>query len=43
MILKVNHEAINDIAEIKKYIRDEYRNPTAANRIADKIVKNIKC
>ena len=42
MILKVNHEAINDIAEIKKYIRDEYRNPTAANRIADKIVKKYK-
>lgn len=42
MILKVNHEAITDIAEIKKYIRDEYGNPTAANRIADKIVKKYK-
>lgn len=26
----------------KKYIRDEYRNPAAANRIADKIVKKYK-
>lgn len=42
MILKVNHEAINDIAEIKKYIRDEYCNPAAANRLADKITQRYK-
>ncbi len=42
MILKVNQEAINDIAEINKYIREECCNPAAANRIADKITGKYK-
>jgi plasmid stabilization system protein ParE len=42
MKLQVNHEAVNDIAEIKRYIREEYGNPAAANRIAGKIVKTYK-
>ena len=42
MKLKLTPAAIDDIAEIKKYIREEYDNPTAANRIAEKIRKSYK-
>ncbi|MCL2018151.1 MAG: type II toxin-antitoxin system RelE/ParE family toxin [Oscillospiraceae bacterium] len=42
MRLKVAPKAIDDIAEIKNYIRDEYDNPTAANRITAKIKKSYK-
>jgi len=42
MKLKVNPEAISDITDIKKYISEEYDNPTAANRITAKIVKSYK-
>lgn len=42
MIVKVNQEAINDIAEIKRYIREECCNPDAANRIANKITNKYK-
>lgn len=42
MIVKVSYEAINDIAEIKRYIREECCNPAAANRIANKITNKYK-
>ena len=42
MKLRVNPEAINDIADIKKYIRDELGNPAAAKRVVDNIVKSYK-
>ena len=42
MKLRVNPEAIEDIAGIKKYIREDLDNPTAAERITDKIVKSYK-
>ena len=42
MKLRVNPEAIEDIAGIKKYIREDLSNPMAADRIVDKIVKSYK-
>jgi plasmid stabilization system protein ParE len=42
MKLKVNPSAFRDIADIKSYICEEYDNPTAANRIADKITKTYR-
>lgn len=38
MKLRINPEVIEDIAEIKRYIREELCNPSAADRIAKKIV-----
>ena len=42
MKLRINPEVIEDIAEIKRYIREELCNPTAADRIAKKIVSAYK-
>lgn len=42
MKLKINYEAINDIAEIKRYIREECCNPAAAERIVNKITAKYK-
>ena len=42
MKLQVTPGAIDDIAEIKKYISEEYGNPVAANRVAEKIKKSYK-
>ena len=42
MKLRVNPEVIEDIAEIKRYIREELCNPSAADRIAKKIVSAYK-
>ena len=42
MKLSVTPEAINDIGEIKEYIRDELDNLKAANRIADAIRTSYK-
>ena len=42
MKLRVNPEAINDLGSIKRYIRDELMNPTAADRIINEIVKAYK-
>lgn len=42
MKLRINPEVIEDIAEIKRYIREELCNPTAADRIAKRIVSTYK-
>lgn len=42
MKLNVNPEAINDLGSIKKYIRDDLCNPSAADRIISEIVKSYK-
>ena len=42
MKLKISPQAINDIKEIKSYIRNALENPAAADRIASKIVKAYK-
>ena len=42
MKLRINPEVIEDIAEIKQYIREELCNPTAADRIAKRIVSAYK-
>ena len=42
MKLRINPEVIEDIAEIKQYIREELCNPTAADRIAKRIVSEYK-
>lgn len=42
MKLRINPEVIEDIAEIKRYIREELCNPTAADRIAKRIVSAFK-
>ena len=42
MKLRVNPEAIEDIAGIKKYICEDLGNPMAAERLAEKIVKYYK-
>ena len=42
MKLRINPEVIEDIAEIKRYIREELCNPSAADRIARKIVSAYK-
>lgn len=42
MKLKINPEVIEDITEIKQYIRHELCNPAAADRIAKKIVSAYK-
>lgn len=42
MKLRINPEVIEDIAEIKSYIRKELCNPSAADRIARKIVSAYK-
>ena len=42
MKLNVTMEAIEDLGAIKKYIREELSNPSAANRISAKIVKSYK-
>lgn len=42
MKLRINPEVIEDIAEIKRYIREELCNPSAADRIAKKIVSAYK-
>lgn len=42
MNLKVNPSAFRDIAEIKSFIREEYDNPIAADRIAKKITKSYR-
>ena len=42
MKLRINPEVIEDIAEIKRYIREELCNPTAAYRIAKRIVSAYK-
>lgn len=42
MKLRINPEVVEDIAEIKRYIREELCNPTAADRIAKKIVSAYK-
>jgi len=42
MKLRINPKVIEDIAEIKQYIREELCNPTAADRIAKRIVSAYK-
>lgn len=42
MKLRINPEVIEDIAEIKRYIREELCNPSAADRIAKRIVSSYK-
>lgn len=42
MKLRITPEVIEDIAEIKHYIREELCNPSAADRIARKIVSAYK-
>ncbi len=42
MKLRINPEVIEEIAEIKRYIREELCNPTAADRIAKRIVSAYK-
>ena len=42
MKLRINPEVIEDIAEIKSYIREELCNPSASDRIAKKIVSAYK-
>ena len=42
MKLRINPEVIEDIAEIKRYIREELCNPSAADRIAKRIVSVYK-
>ena len=42
MKLQITPEVIEDIAEIKRYIREELCNPTAADRIAKRIVSAYK-
>lgn len=42
MKLRINPEVIEDIAEIKRYIREELCKPSAADRIAKKIVSAYK-
>lgn len=42
MKLRINPEVIENIAEIKRYIREELCNPTAADRIAKRIVSAYK-
>lgn len=42
MKLRINPEVIEDIAEIKRYIREELCNPAAADRIAKRIVSAYK-
>ncbi len=42
MKLRINPEVIKDIAEIKRYIREELCNPSAADRIAKRIVSAYK-
>ena len=42
MKLQINPEVIEDITEIKQYIRHELCNPAAADRIAKKIVSAYK-
>lgn len=42
MKLQINPEVIEDIAEIKRYIREDLCNPAAADRITKKIVSAYK-
>ena len=42
MRVKLTPEAIEDIAEIKKYIREDLSSPIAANRTATNITKSYK-
>lgn len=42
MKLRINPEVIEDIAEIKQYIREELCNPTATDSIAKRIVSAYK-
>lgn len=42
MKLRINPEVIEDIAEIKHYIRENLCNPSAADRIAKRIVSAYK-
>lgn len=42
MKLRINPEVIEDIAEIKRYIREELCNPSAADRVAKRIVSSYK-
>lgn len=42
MKLRINPEVIEDIAEIKRYIREELCNPTVADSIAKRIVSAYK-
>ena len=42
MKIKLTLEAIEDIALIKRYIREEFGNPIAANRAANNIAKSYK-
>ena len=42
MKLQISPKVIDDIAEIKKYICEEYNNPNAAQRTADKIVDSYE-
>ena len=42
MKLRINPEVIEDIAEIKQYVREELCNLTAADRIAKRIVSAYK-
>lgn len=42
MKLRINPEVIEDIAEIKQYVREELYNLTAADRIAKRIVSAYK-
>ena len=42
MKLRINPEVIEDIAEIKQYIREELCNPTTADSIAKRIVSAYK-
>ena len=42
MKIRINPEVIEDIAEIKRYIREELCNPTAADRVAKRIVSAYK-
>ena len=42
MKLRINPEVVEDIAQIKRYIREELCSPAAADRIAKKIVSACK-
>lgn len=42
MKLRVNPEAISDLSDIKRYIRDELYNPDAADRVVNDIIKAYK-
>jgi addiction module RelE/StbE family toxin len=42
MTLNVTPEAIQDVVDIKNYIRNEFDNPVAAERIANRIINSYE-